>query len=213
MYSSQLKSVSTYGDIKIIDTNDLNPYNCFYTLSSTLQNFNINIDNIDHDLLKISYNFYKNRFWRNFPRIEMEYLHTSKFSIVSSPLELYDYLYNHWSSSKLLDIIEIENKKFAILIYQTEYTNIKSSSGTINIDDYDKQGISHIIRNYTARIETASELYEKHALSQENLIEFFHENKKYYDIFMKLLEVELRMVEKLAPHKMEKWKSYKKLCV
>lgn len=110
---------------------------------------------------------------------------------------------------KILRIINDNEIKREIAICITG-KNIKSTLKKINQDNKIKQYIENTINAYLEDIKSKFRLYETLKIKEEEIIQYFKENKNHFNKFKELLEYETSNVRKYAPHIVESWIYYKK---
>ncbi|GKG92767.1 hypothetical protein CE91St38_07750 [Desulfovibrionaceae bacterium] len=243
-YSSQLKTVVSYGNVLPIDTQDLSADKIYDTLVGVSRFMNIKMPSGLDNIIKIPYNAYKNRLYQNAswinlnsaaqinPRILFEedistvikktlltklkkYIENVVFSIFPKNGNrrfgkisfcksfLYDFYFNQWKKHYIIDTKNVNGEIYTIFC---------DSDISPPMDEDAFNIVRNYIHYYEQYVNYILSIWNNKKITCHDVIQYLHNNIKYYDKLLFLLDAELACVQSIAEDKLEKWNYYHELC-
>ena len=203
MYSSQLRSVAARGEIMPIDTTDLLPDFCEKTMEYITKMFNQSMPTGIKDIFKTSYNSFYSRLFYNIPPTTL-YRDYGTIQIYTCKALLYDFHFNFWQRAFFLGEYRWQRERWNI------FSKTPLPDGFTLLPEEQKA----IVRNIgivSAYHASAISLYERHAISKEELVDWLRHHKRHYRELLHLLVDELTLVQRLAADKLAGWTSLHQL--
>lgn len=244
LYSSQLQTVESAGNIFPVDTAELKSDRVCDTLQRVSLFMGVKMPSGLDSIVKIPYNAYQNRVYRYpswinlntpmdngrgvFEKSVLSYLKENVFVKLlrsynklrakilkksRSPVrfgrlsfckaELYDFYFNQWKRHFVVGEKNFNN---------TLYTIFCNTPYAPQLDEEVYDVITRYIYYYSKCISYMLEIWNDKKISCEDVVTYLHDNTKFYDRLMFLLDKELISVQKIAADKMQYWQFYHKLC-
>ena len=183
-----------------IDTNDLSSQNAYNTITKCCAKIGINKISEDKSFFakKIADSLALN--------IEKEFnFHIDDISFDIKVVQFENTLHKKVKILKIINDDEI-NRKIAVCIIGK---NTQSILKQINKDNKIKMQIENTINQYLLDLKNKFKLYEESKINENDVLQYFKENKHHFDQFKTLLQYEISGIQKHAPNIVESWVYYK----